>query len=49
VPSSGEDQVVARVAPESSIQRGKEAELWLDTAKLHFFDPEGGHSLAASD
>jgi multiple sugar transport system ATP-binding protein len=47
VPSSATEQMVARVAAESQITRGQEAELWLDTAKLHFFDPSSGHSLAA--
>jgi multiple sugar transport system ATP-binding protein len=47
VPSSAVEQVVARVAAESQIKRGQEADLWLDTTKLHFFDPSGGRSLAA--
>ena len=47
VPSSALEQVVARVAAESQIKRGQEADLWLDTTKLHFFDPSGGRSLAA--
>jgi multiple sugar transport system ATP-binding protein len=47
VPSSGAGQVVARVAAESQIKRGDEAELWLDTTKLHFFDPSTGRNLAA--
>jgi multiple sugar transport system ATP-binding protein len=47
LPSSATEQMVARVAAESQITRGGEAELWLDTAKLHFFDPSNGHSLAA--
>jgi multiple sugar transport system ATP-binding protein len=46
VPSSGEGQVVARIEAASSIRRGDEAELWLDTSKLHFFDPATGESLA---
>jgi hypothetical protein len=37
------------VAAESQIQRGREAELWLDTTKLHFFDPSSGRSLAAPE
>jgi multiple sugar transport system ATP-binding protein len=48
VPSSGEGQVVARVEAASQIRRGQDAELWLDTTKMHFFDPSGGHYLAAS-
>jgi multiple sugar transport system ATP-binding protein len=48
VPSSGEGQVVARIDAASGIQRGEEAELWLDTSKLHFFDPSNGKSLGGS-
>jgi multiple sugar transport system ATP-binding protein len=48
VPSSGEGQVVARIDAASKIQRGQEAELWLDSTRLHFFDPSTGKSLAAS-
>jgi multiple sugar transport system ATP-binding protein len=47
VPSSGEGQVVARVDAASRIKRGEEVELWLDTGKLHFFDPSTGESLTA--
>jgi multiple sugar transport system ATP-binding protein len=48
VPSSGEGQVVARVDAASQIKRGAETELWLDTTKLHFFDPSSGQSLTGS-
>jgi multiple sugar transport system ATP-binding protein len=48
VPSSGEGQVVARLDAASRISRGEEVELWLDSSKLHFFDPSTGRSLAAS-
>jgi multiple sugar transport system ATP-binding protein len=48
VPTSGEGQVVARLDPESSVRRGEETELWVDTTKLHFFNPEGGANLAHS-
>jgi multiple sugar transport system ATP-binding protein len=48
VPSSGEGQVVARLAPESTVSRGQELELWLDATKLHFFDPQSGQSLTAA-
>jgi multiple sugar transport system ATP-binding protein len=47
VPSAAVEQVVARVAAESQIKRGQEADLWLDTTKLHFFDPSGGLNLAS--
>ena len=47
VPGAQEGQVVARLESASRVERGEEAELWLDTSKLHFFDPENGRSLAA--
>jgi multiple sugar transport system ATP-binding protein len=47
VPGSGTDQVVARLAPESEVQRGDEAELWLDVSKIHLFDPQTGARLGA--
>jgi len=48
VPSVGEGQVVARVDAASRIKRGEEVELWVDSSKLHFFDPSTGRNLAAS-
>jgi multiple sugar transport system ATP-binding protein len=47
VPGAGTGQVVARLAPESKVERGEEAELWLDTSKLHLFDPQTGQRLGA--
>ena len=41
----GEEQVVARLDAASAIRRGERAELWVDTAHLHLFDPESGASL----
>jgi multiple sugar transport system ATP-binding protein len=41
-----EGQVVARLDPASGIERGSEAELWVDSRKIHFFDLESGRSLA---
>jgi multiple sugar transport system ATP-binding protein len=43
-----EGQVVARLEPASGIERGSEAELWLDSRKIHFFDLESGRTLAGS-
>jgi multiple sugar transport system ATP-binding protein len=47
VPGSGEGQVVARLDSASELRRGEDAELWLDSTKLHLFDPESGRSLTA--
>jgi multiple sugar transport system ATP-binding protein len=46
VPGAGaEGQVVARLDPNSKARRGERSELWLDTTKLHFFDPKTGRRL----
>jgi multiple sugar transport system ATP-binding protein len=45
VPGGG-DQIVARLDAASEAERGVEAELWVDTTKLHLFDPESGESLS---
>jgi multiple sugar transport system ATP-binding protein len=42
----GEEQVIARLDASSRIRRGEEAELWVDTTRLHLFDPDSGESLA---
>ncbi|HKH15323.1 MAG TPA: sn-glycerol-3-phosphate ABC transporter ATP-binding protein UgpC [Solirubrobacterales bacterium] len=46
VPGAGVGQVVARLDAASQVSRGTETELWLDSSKLHFFDPESGRNLA---
>jgi multiple sugar transport system ATP-binding protein len=43
-----EGQVVARIEAASQVERGTDAELWLDSRKIHFFDLESGRSLATS-
>jgi multiple sugar transport system ATP-binding protein len=45
VPSSGAGTVVARLDAASEVKRGEEADLWVDSTKLHLFDPETGQSL----
>jgi len=45
VPSSGAGQVVARLDAASRVKRGEESELWVDSTKLHLFDPESGANL----
>ena len=37
--------VVARLDAASRVSRGEEAELWVDTSKLHLFDAESGERL----
>jgi len=49
VPSSGEaGQVVARLDPTSGVREGEDAELWLDSTKIHLFEPDSGRNLTAA-
>src|SRR4051812_11349405 len=46
VASSAEGvQVVARLAAASAIKQGRDAQLWVDTSRVHLFDQETGRSL----
>jgi multiple sugar transport system ATP-binding protein len=47
VPGGDQSQIVARLDAASEIKRGEEVELWVDTSKLHLFDPDGGESLTS--
>jgi multiple sugar transport system ATP-binding protein len=49
VPSAqaGDTSLVARLNEMSEISEGDEVELWLDTRRLHFFDPDSGENLVA--
>ncbi len=50
LPSSQEGiQVTARLAAESRVRQGAEAELWFDSRQLQLFDSESGRSLLSSD
>jgi multiple sugar transport system ATP-binding protein len=44
-PPSDGVQVVARLAAASAIEQGRDAQLWVDTSRLHLFDQETGRSL----
>ncbi|MBX5442524.1 MAG: sn-glycerol-3-phosphate ABC transporter ATP-binding protein UgpC [Solirubrobacteraceae bacterium] len=48
IPRGDEQQVVARLNPDSTVARGERARLWLDSTKLHLFDPKTGESLTHS-
>jgi multiple sugar transport system ATP-binding protein len=43
--TSDRHTVVARLDAASRVSRGDEAELWVDTSKLHLFDAESGERL----
>jgi multiple sugar transport system ATP-binding protein len=45
---SGAEQVVARLHADSRIREGEKADLWLDTSRLHLFDPDTGQNLDES-
>ena len=48
VPMSGEEgRIVARLDAASQVRQGGEAELWVDPARLHLFDPGDGRSLTS--
>ena len=47
--TEGGVQVTARLAAESRVRQGAEAELWFDSRHLQLFDPESGRSLLAAD
>jgi hypothetical protein len=37
--------LVARIAPETGAQEGKQARLLIDASKIHLFDPETEESI----
>jgi multiple sugar transport system ATP-binding protein len=45
LPASEAGRITARLAAESQVREGEEAELWLDTPRIHLFDPQSGVRL----
>jgi multiple sugar transport system ATP-binding protein len=45
----GDARVTARLSAESQISAGTRARLWMNTAKLHLFDPAGGKAIGRGD
>jgi multiple sugar transport system ATP-binding protein len=38
-------QLVVSLDSSSTVREGDEAEIWVDTTKMHLFDPESGENL----
>ena len=38
---------IARLSPDAHVTVGRDVELFVHTNRLHYFDPEDGHSLRA--
>src|SRR4051794_2645800 len=49
VPGGGAGEIVARLSPESNVQQGQEAELWVNGSKLHLFEGTSGRALTSTD
>ncbi len=48
VPGGGQaGDIVARLAPESRVRKGDEAEIFVDASHIQLFDPSDGSSLTA--
>ena len=45
LPASEANQATARLDPVSSVKAGQTARLWIDTSKVHLFNPASGESL----
>jgi multiple sugar transport system ATP-binding protein len=45
LPASEGGRITARLAAESQVKEGEEAELWVDSPTIHLFDPESGLRL----
>jgi multiple sugar transport system ATP-binding protein len=49
VPMEAEEgRIVARLDPQSRVRVGEEAEIWVDSSRLHLFDPEEGRNLTTA-
>jgi multiple sugar transport system ATP-binding protein len=46
LPSSGENQAVARLDPQTQAREGQTLKLWMNASKLHLFDPRDGRNLS---
>ena len=48
VPGAGQGKVVARLEPDAKVRQGGDAELWVDTSRIHFFDAATGGRIQTS-
>jgi multiple sugar transport system ATP-binding protein len=49
VPGGGQEgEIIARLSAESQVQKGDEAELFIDASHIQLFDPQDGASLTAA-
>jgi multiple sugar transport system ATP-binding protein len=48
LPDSGSGRAVARLDAETQVTEGHRAKLWVDTSRMHFFNPEDGRALRAA-
>src|SRR5689334_1051751 len=48
LPSGEANDAVARLEPASGVKAGAPAKLWIDTSKVHLFDPGSGESLTVA-
>ncbi len=49
LPTSGDNQAVARLDPQTKAHEGATTRLWMNAGKLHLFDPRDGHNLAHAE
>jgi multiple sugar transport system ATP-binding protein len=42
---SDSDQIVARLDPATKVKEGEPSDMWVDTRKIHVFDPASGENL----
>jgi len=46
---AGGHQIVTRLDASTRVREGSRAELWVDTTKMHVFDPASGANLTLTD
>src|SRR5436305_10215420 len=49
LPTTDENEAVLRLEPASGIQAGSRGRFWLDTSKIHLFEPQSGDALTSQE